>query len=104
MKATYLGGNSVRLTPSLLWYIMKPTMELSKLMKATRDNLPNVRTPLVSVYSTADELVSFRSFDILKSGSTGAPHEHIILADSLHAYFPEHESVIIEQALDKMIF
>ena len=103
MKAAYLDGTSVKLTPNLLWHIFKPLAELNKLMKATRANLPNVRPPVTAVYSTSDELVSFHSLGILKSGLAGVGFEHFVLTDSLHAYYTEHEFSIIERAFIKMI-
>jgi len=57
----------------------------------------------VAVYSASDELTSIVSLDILKAGLTGASLESLVLADSLHAYYPEHEQLLIEQALLKLV-
>jgi carboxylesterase len=103
VKAAYLIGNSIKLTPDLLWHIIKPAIEFLKLMKVAQGNLPDVRPRLMAFYSASDELVSLQSLKILKSGLTGASVEYHVLTDSLHAYYPEHEYVLIEQALVKML-
>jgi len=103
IKAAYIAGSSIELSPSLVWHLTRPTIELKKLMQAASDNLPNVRAPVMAVYSASDELTSIKSLDILKSGLTNAEYDHLLLADSLHAYYPEHELAMIEQALLKLI-
>jgi hypothetical protein len=72
-------------------------------MKLTREHLPDVRHRLSAVYSASDELASIRSLEILKAGLTGTSFEYFVLTDSLHAYYPEHEYILIEQALLKML-
>ena len=103
VKAAYFIGNSIKFSPGLLWYLFKPTIELHKLMKVTQENLPDVRPHLSAVYSLSDELVSLFSLEILKSGLTGASFDHFVLSDSLHAYYPDHEFALIEQALVRML-
>lgn len=92
-----------RMSPDLLWRMAKPGVELKKLMHATIGVLPNVSVPVTAVYSRSDELTSFASLDILKSGLSGIPFDEVLLTDSLHNYFPEHERVLIEQTLLKSL-
>ena len=104
MKASYIANSSVSPSLSLAWNILPPAVELEKLMHATKKALPNVRAPVTSVYSSSDELTSIDSLELLRTGLSGAPFDHILLTDSLHAYYPEHEYAIIEQALMKFVF
>ena len=99
IKAAYRDGSSIKLSPSLIWSTAKPAFELSKLITTAKDNLPKVRAPVMAVYSVSDELTSIASLEILKSGLKGAAFEQIILSDSLHAYYPEHEFSVIERSL-----
>jgi len=103
VKAAYLSGNSIKLSPSLLWCVIKPAVELIKLIHAAKDNLSSICAPLTAVYSISDELTSIESLKILKSGLTGAPFNQLILTDSLHGYYPQHEQALIEQELTKLI-
>ena len=103
IKAAYLLGGSVKPSPSLLWYTAAPAVELKKLMTAARGNLPLLSVPVTAVYSTSDELTSIESLEILKTGLTGAPFDCVVLSESLHAYYPEHEYAIIEQALIRFV-
>jgi len=99
IKISYLSNCSVDPSPSLAWRGLKPAFELKKLMAAARENLPLVRVPVTAVFSTGDELTSFASLDIMKDGLTGAVFEPVVLADSLHAFYPGHEQLMIERAL-----
>ena len=99
MKAAYLGALSVKQSPSLLWRIVRPALELKKLILAAQDNLSDIRVPVTAVYSRADEIVCMGSLDILKSGLDNTELQQIILSDSLHAYYPERERALIESAL-----
>ena len=107
IKTTYLDRAGVPISPGLILNTAKPAAELkNKLMPVAKDNLANIRVPVVAVYSTSDELTSIHSLDILKSGlpgAQGAHFEQIVLTDSLHGYYPEHERTIIEKALLKFI-
>lgn len=103
VKASYLSGCSVRLTPNMLWHIIKPFFELVRVMRVTRDNLPNVRAPMIAAYSTSDELVSIKSLAMLKSGLDGVDFEELLLSKSLHAYYTEDEAARIEQALVRFV-
>jgi len=104
IKATYLGRAGVPVSPRLIWNTASPAKELRmRLMPAAINNLANVRIPVLAVYSTSDELTSIRSLETLKSGLSGTQFEQIVLTDSLHGYYPEHERVIIEKALLKFI-
>ena len=98
-KAAYRDGSSVRLSPGLLWSSVTQAAELKKLMSKARVNLPLLRAPVFAAYSTSDELTSIQSLDILRSELYGAPFEHLLLTDSLHAYYPEHEQSLLESSL-----
>jgi len=104
VKAAYLAGSSIKPSPSLIWRSSGPAAELKKLMLAARDNLPNVNAAVTAAYSSSDELTSLDSLEILKAGLSGATFEHVLLTDSLHAYYPEHERELLEKALLKMVF
>ena len=99
MKSVYLAASSVPLRPSLAWRAIGPYIELKKLARIAKASLGNIRAPINAVYSTADDVVSVRSLKILKAGISQAPFECLILSESLHAYFPEHEQRIIEASL-----
>ena len=99
VKAVYMASNSVPPTPSLIWRIAKPTAELKKLIQRTNNNLSSVHVPVTAVFSLDDELVSIESLDMLKNGLAQASFNSIMISDSLHAYYPEHEYSIIESSL-----
>ena len=99
VKAAYLDGCSIPLRPSLAWCSVKPAAEFRRLMHSTKTSLPNVSVPVTAVYSAADEVVSIGSLETLRAGLGHAALEEIILSDSLHAYYPEHERILIENAL-----
>jgi len=99
IKSAYLDGSGVPTSPSLMWRTSKPAAEIKILMSAARANLPLLRAPVYAVYSVSDELTSIASLDIFKEELTGAPFEHLLLSESLHAYFPDHEQIMIERAL-----
>ena len=102
VRSAYLTSSSVSLSLSLLWHVVKPYRELKKLMSSTRQNLSNISAQVTAVYSTADEVTSIRSLDIMKSGLSMAPFEQVLLTDSLHAYYPEKDLLRIKQALFDM--
>lgn len=99
MKAAYLTGNSVKLHPNIIWRSSKPAKELKKLMQITENKLSDVRVPVTAVYSASDELVSVDSLDILKAGLVQTSIESLVLADSLHAYYPDYEQAMLEKCL-----
>ena len=103
-KAAYRDASSLSPSLSLVWRAAGPVAELRKLIRAAKRNLEEIRTPVTAVYSTADELISMESLDILKSGLLKAPLKQVLLSDSLHAYYPEHEMSVIERNLIKMPF
>jgi len=103
IKSAYLNTCSVALSPSLLWRVAKPMAEVKVLMQAAKDNLPNVRAPVTAAYSTSDEVTAFISLETLKSGLTGTCFEQVLLADSTHVWYSEHDWAVIEQALLRMI-
>jgi len=103
MKATYLNTSSVPLKPSLIWRIVKPMVELKKLIHITNNNLHGVSVPVTAIFSLGDELVSIESLDMLKNGLKQTSFDSITISDSLHAYYPEHEYSIIENSLRSAI-
>ena len=102
-KVAFLANTGIRFSPNVILRIIKPFMELEKLMHATKGILPSVRAPVTAVYSLSDELTSIKSLEILESGLNGAPFEKLLLSDSLHAYFPANERAEIDQALVRML-
>jgi len=103
IKNALIATNSVTKSPNILWRAIGPTVEVKKLMAAARESLHKIDVPVTAVYSSSDELTSLESLGILSSGLSGAPFEQVLLSDSLHSYFPEHEQAMIEQALLKLL-
>ena len=103
LKAAYLSSSSVAPSLSLIWRTSKPAAELRKLILASKDNLPLVCVPVTAVYSTADELTSIDSLEILESDLSRTLMKRVLLVDSLHSYYPEHDLTIIKQALLSLI-
>jgi len=103
MKAAYIDSCSVSPSPSLIWRILRPAAELWKLIRVARISVTEVQMPVIAAYSTADELVSFKSLDILKTGLHVAPFKQVVLSESLHTYFPDYEWSVIERNLIDMI-
>lgn len=103
IKAAYLNSSSVSLSPNLLWSTIKPSMELKKLMHVAGSNLPKVTAPITAVYSSADELTSIKSLEILKNELHKSLLTEVLISDSLHAYYPEKEQSIIEESLIKAL-
>jgi len=103
IKAAYRDSGSVSPSISLIWRTAKPALELRKLMRVARGNLPELRLPVTAVYSSADELTSIKSLDILRSELREAPFEQVVLTDSLHAYYPQHEWSVIESTLTRAV-
>jgi len=99
IRSEYFIGNSIPLSPSLVWRIRKPAAEVKKLMLSTRENLPRVRAPVMAVYSSYDEVTSICSIDILKSALSNTHFEYLLLNESLHAFYPKHEREMIKNAL-----
>ena len=99
IKSACLDLISVSLSPSLPLYILKPFIELKKLMRETKSILREVLVPVTAVYSHSDELSSVKSLEILKAGLSAAPFTQLLLSESLHAYFPGNEQELLEQAL-----
>jgi len=104
IKAAYLEGSGVRLTLDIIWRALRPTAELFKLIRLTKEILPDVSVPVTAVYAIGDELTSLKSLGILRSGLRDVPFEHVILPDSLHAYFSGYDRAVMEQALLKFVF
>lgn len=84
-----------------LW--LRQTKDLKRLILATKEILPFVAVPTVSVHSKGDETVSFESSRLFEEGLSGTSCTTVILERSHHAhYFPEEGEVIQEELL-KMI-
>jgi len=103
MKTAYFAGCGVHPSASLFWRALRPVTELRKLTHFTKDNLPNVRAPVTAVFSVSDELTSMGSLNTFITGLTGTVFDQVLLSDSLHVYYPEHEFTRIEQALVSMV-
>ena len=103
VKVAYLSNSSVTPSPGIIWNAVGPSAEVKKLTSAALEKLPEIRVPVTAVYSSSDELTSIESLGMLSSGLSGAPFEQVLLSDSLHAYYPEHEYAMIENALLKLL-
>ena len=103
IKKAYFENCSVKLTPDFLWYNIKPSLEIKKMIHISEDDLPKVKVPVTAVFSTADELISIKSLDILKSGLHDVPFEEIIISDSLHAYYTPEEQTVIVQGMKRLL-
>ena len=103
VKAAYTSHSGIKASPALLWRIAGPAVELKKLMRATSDILKDIHVPVTAVYSLSDELTSFASLEILKSGLHGTHFEQLVLSDALHDYIPEHEQAMVKQAMINML-
>jgi len=103
IKNAYLASCGIQTSPGLLLRATKPAAEVKKLVQAARENLPNIRAPVKAVYSISDELTSIGSLDILTAELTGTDFDQVLLTDSSHVYYPEHEFARIEQALVSMV-
>ena len=103
IKTAYLANSSVAPSARLILHMRKPAVEVKKLIQVTEANLPHVCVPLSVVYSKSDELTSFTSLEILKAQLAKPLFEEVVLTDSLHAYFPDNEQKMIEQALNNLL-
>ncbi|MCL2200354.1 MAG: alpha/beta fold hydrolase [Oscillospiraceae bacterium] len=99
IKSEYMGKNSVPVTSKIFLHTLGPMVQVSLLMRSTRAKLPSITLPVVSAYSKGDELVSFRSLEIIRSEISAIPFEEVVLERSLHAFYTEKEKVILEEAL-----
>lgn len=103
IKAAYLAANGVPLSPAMLWGSHGPAAQLKGLISAAGALLPHIGVPVTAVYSPADEVVSFKSMDILRAGLTNAPLRCVTLASALHAYYPPGDQAVMEAALLDLI-
>lgn len=103
MKAAYLAGSGVALSPALLWNSRRPTQALRHLIKDTAAILPQISAPVVVVYAPKDEVVSLKSRDTLRSGLVNAALDEITLGDALHAYYPEADRQRIIARLEGLL-
>ena len=99
IKAAYLESSSIPVRPDIALHSIKPTLELRRLMRITKDELSDVRVPVTAIYSARDEVVTISSLDVLKKGLIHTTTRSIVLTESRHAYYPEYEQGIIERAL-----
>jgi len=103
VKVAYHNFRSVPLSPDLLWRNVKPAIELRKLISVTKNELHNIRVPITAVFSESDEIVSMNSLKMLEMGATNTSVKSVVITDSLHAYHPEHEQVLIGNALRELL-
>jgi len=103
IRSEYISSNSIPTSPSLIWRIRKPVAEVKKLVLSTRENLPRVHAPVMAVYSSFDEVTSIRSIDIQKTALSNTHFEYMLLNESLHAYYTNHERLMITDALLKFL-
>jgi len=99
VTAAYNKSNSVKLSPNLIWGLIKPYIEFRKLSRTARGNLPEIKVPVTAVYSYADEIAPVESAKTLEAELHGVPFNEILLHDSLHAYYTDKEQTIIGQTL-----
>jgi len=99
IKKVYIENSGVPISPSVMWSTAAPSREVKKAIKTARANLPRIKIPVTAVFSTADELISMQSSEILKDELINAPLTEVILTESLHAYYTEPEQEIIKDAL-----
>ena len=104
IKAAYVAGSSVPPGVSMIWRVSRPMGELKKLVLTVKNCLTDIHIPVTAIFSSADELVSISSLDILMAGLNQTKFDYIVLSDSFHAYYPEHEQIQIENALGSAIF
>ena len=103
IKKAYLSVCSIKRTPDFLWRFRKPLSEMKKLMAAVQDDLPHISAPVTAIFMRTDAVVSLDSLEILRTGLNGARLKHIVLTDSLHAYFPQHEFARIKHELTEFL-
>jgi carboxylesterase len=104
IKQTYIASVGVTSTPMAaypLW--LRPVLELIKLMRLTKGNLPQVSVPVTLVHSVNDENVALTSADLLWNHLSNAPKKRLTLEHSWHAYYPPTErAIILKELLDAL--
>ena len=103
IKKAYLENSGLPISPSVIWSTAAPSREVKKAIKIARKNLPRIKVPVTAVFSTADELISMQSLDILKEELTDAPLTEVVLTESLHAYYTDPEQETIKEYLLKAL-
>jgi carboxylesterase len=103
LKAAYINGSSIKPSLSLLWHSIGRSSQVRKLMSITESILPDINTPVTSIYSYADEVVSIKSLEILSGGLKNIELNNHFLKYSNHAYYTEHEHKIIENELIRLV-
>jgi len=98
IKKTYWEAKSIpKIAVSLRWF--KPLGGLYRLMRKTRRNLPHVFVPVTIVHSQRDEMVAFKSADILCNGLKNTTRQRITLCDSWHVHYTQEEQAAVCAAL-----
>ncbi|MCL2695692.1 MAG: alpha/beta fold hydrolase [Clostridiales bacterium] len=97
IATAYRQGNSItRLGPFAL---IRPFRELMRLMKQTKESLPQVEAPVFLAHSKYDETTNSKSAELLCEGLTNAPCETLTLGKSWHAWYETGESALITERL-----
>jgi carboxylesterase len=81
---------------SPLW--LKPALDVIRLERKTKRNLPHVSAPVLAVHSRNDEMVSFQSAAMFYNGLCKSTRKRLTLEKSWHAYFPLEEQEQIRLA------
>jgi len=103
IRVAYIKFSSIPRNFSLLWYIHKPDFEFLKLQSKTRKILPQIKSPIVAVFSIKDEVTSIKSLDVMRSELKNCDFKAVMLQESLHAHYPKHEQATVERALLEFI-
>jgi len=97
VSAAYRQANSV--SGLGLFSLMRPWLELRKLIRRTKAVLPQVWVPVCLVHSGGDETTSPVSAKLLWDGLSNAPRQALTLTASRHAFFDPRESEQIKERL-----
>jgi carboxylesterase len=100
LKSAYINACSVaKLTRRDRLQLARPAIQFLKLEKVIIAKLKDVTVPVFAVFSKHDETVALRSAKTLRRGLVSAPYEQIILTDSNHTFYTEHDRATIRAAL-----
>lgn len=103
IKAAYIDGSGIPITPAIVRRVLRPARELLLLTRHTAALLPEVRIPVRAIFSSGDELVHPASCEVLLSGLTNTQASSVMLRDSLHSYYTPGELAIIEKEATSML-
>ena len=97
LRREYFDNCSVALTPNLILTSFRPSAELKRCMSVARGNLPLLSVPVFAVFSSADELVSLKSVDILRDELGDVPLELVLLSGSTHVLYSPSDRAEVER-------